>query len=644
MSTRIPSPRYRVAAVQYEPTLGEKEKNVRDLLQLTEEAAQHDARLIVLPEMATTGYCWTSRAEIAPYTEPLPGPTTARFQALATRYDCFIALGLPEVDPTTDVYYNSMVLLGPQGLVGTYRKLHSYISEPRWARDGDLGIPVWETPLGRLSALICMDATYFESARIPALQDVDVLLFPTNWLDEKSPSAWWMTRAFENGIYIIAANRYGNERGVQFSGGSCILNPDGSIQAYRDDGAGIVYGEVDLERCRDKRWGYSFLSSGNRLADRVPSAYTTLVQNSYLWEPLRYHALYDLGELPEGQLSCAGIVQMDLQEFVGCSNMEILQTLADMMRTAMHDNEPARPDVLVLPELLLPGPLPKSENGALTAEQIVAHFRQGAVALSGPEIELLVALANELQLSMVVGVAERLEDAYYNTVLLIDPEGIYGTYRKLHLTPLDTLWAVPGNLGLPTFDTPTGRIGLATGYDVLFPETLRVLAGKGADLVCAPAFLDFPSPIGLAASHIKNVPQTDDEEFDVMHHIIWRIRAAEHNVYLALSNWRGKQAGLSLNGLSGIYPPTHGNYPLLEVVAEEDELGLMMMTIDTREQRTGRRTTRALEYSPGNMAGSLTGELAYDIYDSIPGNAVRSKPLLRKRQPFWYLELVRRKV
>jgi predicted amidohydrolase len=645
LSTRIPSlSRYRVAAIQYEPTLGEKEKNVRSLLQLTEEAARHDARLIVLPEMATTGYCWTSRTEIAPYTEPLPGPTSERFQALATRYDCFIAIGLPEVDPETDVYYNSMVLLGPEGMIGTYRKIHSYISEPRWARDGDLGIPVWDTPLGRLGGLICMDTMYFEAARIPALHDVDVLLFPTNWLDEKCPSSWWMTRAFENGIYIIAANRYGNERGVQFTGGSCILNPDGSIQAYRDNGEGIVYGEIDLERSRDKRWGSNLLTGGDRLADRVPSAYTTLVQNTYLWEPLRYHGLYDLGELPEGQLSCAGIVQMDMQELPMQSSEGILQALSDMLRIAIRSNEPARPDILVLPELLLPGPLPTIHAGILTAETIVQHFRGGAITVPGPEVDVLVALADELQISVVVGIAERLEDVYYSTVLLIDPEGVYGIYRKLHLTPLDKLWATPGNLGLQTFDTPTGRIGLATGYDVLFPETLRVLAGKGADLVCAPAFLDFPPPIGLAPSYIKNANQVDGDEFDAMHHILWRIRAAENNVYLAVANWKGSQGGLSANGLSGIYSPNSGNHPLSEVVAEEDELGLMMMTIDTREQRTGRRTTRMLEYSPGNMAGSLTGELAYDIYDSIPGNAVRGKPFLRKRQPFWYLELVRRKV
>src|SRR2546428_532476 len=99
------------------------------------------------------------------------------------------------------------------------------------------------------------DAEFFESARVPALHGADVLLFPTNWLDEKSPSGSWIARAFENGVYLIGANRYGSERGIQFSGGSCIVNPDGSIQAYLDDGEGIVYGEVDLSQCRDKSWG-----------------------------------------------------------------------------------------------------------------------------------------------------------------------------------------------------------------------------------------------------------------------------------------------------------------------------------------------------------------------------------------------------
>src|SRR6266581_805201 len=632
ISMSAPAPtytRYRVAAIQYEPTLGEIEKNVTDLLHLVEEAAQHGARLIVLPEMATTGYCWESRTEIAPYVEPIPGPTTDRFQQLAAQYDCYITISLAEVDPTTDVYYNSLALIGPYGLIGTYRKIHSYISEPRWARDGDLDMPVWETPLGRLSGLICQDASFFEAARIPALRKADVLLFPTNWLEEKCPSSWWMARAFENGVYFIAADRYGIERGVQFSGGSCVIDPDGAVQDYLDSGEGIVYGEVDLNRSRDKSWGSSQGEIiGDRLADRQPTEYMTLVNNTYLWEPLRYHSLYEMGELPPGQLSCVGIMQVDLQAFLGGRESELesvssdraspIALLRDTLKILLNDHAPARPDILVLPELMLPGP---SGTHELTSE-IVARIQARAIEIPGPEIDELIVLANEYQISLVLGVAEKVTekgakeltksdvsnptDTYYNTVLLIDPEGVYGKYRKIHLTDSDKLWANPGNLGLPTFDTPIGRIGLG------------------------PSNIKFERPVA-------------PDEYDPTHSLIWRVRAAEHQVYLAVANWGGKSGEIHANGYSGIYSPSFPHYPWVEVIADDEELTLTMMTIDTREQRTGRRsTTTPLQYAPGEMAGSLTGELAYDILDSIPGNVVRSKPLLRKRMPFWYLDLVRR--
>jgi len=632
---------YRVAAIQFNPRLGEKEKNTERLLQLVEEAASQEARLIVLPEMATTGYCWASRDEIAPYVEPVPGPTTQRFQELATRYACYIALGLPELDPSSGVYYNSLALIGPEGIIGTYRKVHSYIAEPRWARDGDLGFPVWETPLGRLGAAICMDAMYFEATRLSALHGADVILFPTNWLDERCPSSWWMARALENGVYLIAANRSDSERGTEFSGGSCIIDPAGTIQASLDDGEGIVYGEVDLARAREKAWSQDE-ALGDRLADRLPGLYTPLVQNTYLWEPLRYHGLYELGELPPGQLSCVGIIQTELNALTKDPlPVMTLSALRDMLGTLLRDHEPTRPDVLVLPELLLPGPL------ANTTHEAVVQMQASALSVPGPETAALVALATEFQITLVLGVAERVEQedkptTFYNTILLIDPEGIYGTYRKLHLTQSDRLWASPGDRGLPTFDTPAGRIGLATGYDVLFPETLRVLAGQGTDLVCAPAYLNFPTPVGLPPTRVRFTHSVAPDEYDPTHSLLWRVRAAEHNVYLALANWNGQSNGLAANGYSGIFSPNTDIYPWREVVVDaEDDLSLTMMTIDTREQRTGRRSTTYLNYAPGELSGSLTGELAYDIRDSIPGNVVRSKPLLRKRQPFWYLDLVK---
>ncbi len=660
MSAQEPSiAPYKVAAIQFDPVLGEKDKNISHLLRLTEEAAQHGARLIVHPELATTGYCWLSREEVAPYVEPVPGPTTDRFAQLTAQYDCYIATSFPEVDPATKVYYNCMVLIGPEGLIGVYRKIHSYISEPRWARDGDLGFPVWDTPLGRLAGIICMDADFFEAARIPALHGADVLLFPTNWLEEKCPSSRWLARAFENGVYFIAANRCGLERTVQFSGGSCVLDPDGTIQAYLDNGEGIVYGEVDVARARDKRWGPLIKDSngtthlevvGDRLADRHPAEYLTLVNNTYLWEPLMFHGLYEMGELPPGQLSCAGIIQHDLAAFKQYAQSSPLEMLTGMVRATLRDLDFAHPDVLVLPELILPGPLPVGQPST----EVIAALKAGAIEIPGPETAALVALATEFQISLVLGVAERafengnLLPTYYNTVLLIDPEGVYGKYRKLHLTTSDRLWASPGNLGLPVFDMPAGRVGLATGYDVLFPETLRVLAGKGVDLVCAPANLDFPEPVGLGPSSITYSFPVAPEEYDATHSLIWRLRAAEHHVYLALANWSGVSEGLRANGYSGIFSPSTTRYPWAEVIVDNEPdaaypalPALAMMTIDTREQRTGRRSTAPISFAPGEVAGSLTGELAYNIRETIPGNVVRAKPLLRKRVPFWYLDLIR---
>ena len=181
----------------------------------------------------------------------------------------------------------------------------------------------------------------------------------------------------------------------------------------------------------------------------------------------------------------------------------------------------------------------------------------------------------------------------------------------------------------------SGRIGLATGYDVLFPETLRVLAGNGADLVCAPTFLNFPDPIGLGPSSIKFERPVAPDEYDPTHSLIWRVRASEHQVYLAVANWGGKSGNIRANGYSGIYSPSFPYYPWPEVIADDEELSLTMMTIDTREQRTGRRsTTTPLQYAPGEMVGSLTGELAYDIRDSIPGNVVRRQTVVAQTYAF----------
>jgi predicted amidohydrolase len=108
---------YKAASVQFEPTMFAKDRNIEQLLELVERAADKDSRLIVTPEMGITGYCWFDRAEVQPFVETVPGQTTDRFADIARRHDCYIVIGLPEVDPETNLYYNTAVLLGPKGVI-----------------------------------------------------------------------------------------------------------------------------------------------------------------------------------------------------------------------------------------------------------------------------------------------------------------------------------------------------------------------------------------------------------------------------------------------------------------------------------------------------------------------------------------------
>lgn len=276
--------RYTVAAVQYEPRFADKPHNVAALLELTRQAARAGARLVVLPEMGTTGYCFANRNEVAPLVERVPdGPTVMAFASVAAEYGVHVVVGLPEVEPETGAYYNTAVLIGPEGYVGKYRKTHSYIDETRWARDGDLGIPVFDTALGRVAMLICMDLTYFETARVAGLTGADIVAFPTNWLGVQTA---WRARAMENGVYVVAANRWGEERGTRFCGRSAVIDPYGVDLSLLAGGDGLALAQVDTEVATRAR--------KEALSRRRPERYQEMLISSYLWH-------WRTRRLPEGR-------------------------------------------------------------------------------------------------------------------------------------------------------------------------------------------------------------------------------------------------------------------------------------------------------------------------------------------------------
>jgi predicted amidohydrolase len=550
--------KHRVAALQFNPTLFAHQENVARLEAMTVEAARNGAKLIVHPEMAATGYCWRDREEIAPYVEPIPGPTTDHFTRIAAEYDCWIVVGLAEVQPETGVYYNSVALVGPDGVAGVYRKTHSYIAEPAWAKDGDLGLPVFDTPIGRIGMIICMDVVYFETVRLEALQGADVICLPVNWAGETSPAGSWISRALENGVPVIVANRSDEERGTIFCGQSCVIGSDGIAQNILVAGEGIVYGEIETPSPLRSR----------RLAGRRPDLYGSLTRNAYLWHPERFHARYGIAPLPEGKTSAiaAGQFVPVLGDVEG--NLAAITELARQVAGA---------DLLVVPELALTGA--PVEGGDLTS---LADWC-AADGIAG-----LRALAGNVDLTIVAGTIERDEHGrFFNAAVVVNGAGVLATARKAHLSDEDRRWATPGDRPFTVVDLPLGRLGILIGDDVTYPESARVLAIEGADVIAVPAMLSWPPPIG-------GTPGA--ETF-----ILGRQQARENKVYLALAN------GADVIGTSGIFGPDPEDHP-------EDES----------------RITR------GGPAAATHAIDTTSPDSRFPTNPIRRKDTIRMRQPFWY--------
>lgn len=145
-----------VACVQMEPHVGEKQANVARSIKLIEEAAEHGASLVVLPELANTGYVFSDRDEAFTLAEDVPsGETALAWADAAQRLGVHVVAGIAERDRVR--LYNSALLVGPSGIVGTYRKLHLWNNENLFFEPGNKGVPVFHTPLGRIAIAICYE-------------------------------------------------------------------------------------------------------------------------------------------------------------------------------------------------------------------------------------------------------------------------------------------------------------------------------------------------------------------------------------------------------------------------------------------------------------------------------------------------------
>ena len=243
--------RVRVAAIQFEPVHGEVDANLnlaRDLL-LANDGPK--PAIVVFPEMALTGYIWSSASEILPHAVKCSDPAThAEWIALAEKSGSWLVIGHPAVDAVTGRLTNRCTLVSPTEVVGHYDKTCLFVEDLSWAVAGEMIPPLWDTPIGRVSPLICADLDYPEPIESAVARGAQAIVFSTAWVAEPAPSATWTLRAAEYGIPIIAADLIGTDRGVVFSGGSCIIDRDAVVLASNDYGRGLVSADLELGTTR----------------------------------------------------------------------------------------------------------------------------------------------------------------------------------------------------------------------------------------------------------------------------------------------------------------------------------------------------------------------------------------------------------
>ena len=258
--------------------------NIEKLKQNIRACALQGAELVVLQELHNGLYfCQTENTEVFDQAEPIPGPSTEGFGALAKELGIVLVLSLFE-KRAPGLYHNTAVVIEKDGAIaGKYRKMHipddpAYY-EKFYFTPGDLGFEPIETSVGKLGVLVCWDQWYPEAARLMALHGADMLIYPTaiGWESSDTPQeqkrqqdAWIISQrghAVANGLPVVAVNRVGHEpdpsgqtNGIQFWGHSFVCGPQGEILAAApDDSEWCEVVEIDLTRSENVRRWWPFL-------------------------------------------------------------------------------------------------------------------------------------------------------------------------------------------------------------------------------------------------------------------------------------------------------------------------------------------------------------------------------------------------
>ena len=243
----------RVAGIQFAPEFEQVEANVSTVVDMLATLAARGVRLAVFPEAFLTGYCFGSAEQAAKVAISSSGEEIKSIASAAQLNDIYVIVGYAEKEG--DELFNSAIVVGPQGVIGNYRKTHlPFLGLDRFVTPGT-DLPLFEIDEAKVGVAICYDVRVPEVSRCYALAGADIICIPTNWPEsaEASSDIVCPTRAMENHVFVIAVDRVGTENGFEFIGRSKIIDPKGKVIAsadHRDEA--VIVADIDYKSARQK--------------------------------------------------------------------------------------------------------------------------------------------------------------------------------------------------------------------------------------------------------------------------------------------------------------------------------------------------------------------------------------------------------
>ena len=260
----------RVAVAQMEPRVDDTDANLLSVRKILKTAGKEGVDLLVLPELANSGYMFASMDEALARSEAIPKGLFSTTLLEWSQEGRVVVAGICEMKEGN--LYNSAAIFADGEHLGTYHKMHLFDRESEWFLPGNEEPLVVEWKGHRIGVMVCFDWAFPEVARILALKGADIILHPANLVLPYCQNAM-ITRSIENRIFTATANRVGTERGVVFSGMSQITSPKGEVLLrLQEEKLKVAWVDLDLSLARNKM----ITKRNDVMEDRRPSIYGRL--------------------------------------------------------------------------------------------------------------------------------------------------------------------------------------------------------------------------------------------------------------------------------------------------------------------------------------------------------------------------------